>query len=86
VTFLVAESVDFTTFALLWRRSLVVAVLVSGVASVIVDSCLFLSLIGIPWSVALGGQIVGKLWVILAALPIVYGLRRMPVLRFNSSA
>jgi uncharacterized PurR-regulated membrane protein YhhQ (DUF165 family) len=85
LTFLVSESVDFAVFAMFWRRWLVFAVLASGIASVLVDSSLFLRLVGIPWSVALAGQIVGKTWIILAALPIVFGLRRLPVLQFSSS-
>ena len=86
VTFLVSESIDFAVFAALWRRWFVLAVLASGIASVIVDSSLFLRLVGIPWSVALAGQIVGKTWIIFAVLPIVYGLRRIPGLRFGSSS
>jgi uncharacterized PurR-regulated membrane protein YhhQ (DUF165 family) len=85
LTFLVSESIDFAVFALIWRRWFVIAVVVSGIASLIVDSCLFLTLVGIPWSVALAGQIVGKTWIILAAVPVVYGLRRIPVLQFTSS-
>jgi hypothetical protein len=85
LTFLVAESVDFAVYTALWRRWFVFAVFASGIASVIVDSSLFLSLVGIPWSVALAGQIVGKTWIVLAVLPIVHGLRRIPALRFSSS-
>ena|ERR1700694_1846170 len=84
LTFLVSESIDFAVFAALWRRWFVVAVIASGIASVIVDSCLFLTLVGIPWPVALAGQIVGKTWIVLASAPIAYGLRRIPALRFSS--
>ena len=85
VTFLVSETIDFIVFAALQRRWFVLAVLVSSLASIVIDSALFLRLVDIPWSVALAGQIVGKTWVILAITPVVYGLRRVPSLRFDAA-
>ena len=84
LTFLVSEAVDFGIFATLWRRGLVRVVIASSLAALVVDSCLFLSLVGIPWSLALMGQVVGKTWVILASGPIVYALRRVPSLQFTA--
>lgn len=88
LTFLVSETVDFAIFTPLAKRSFAVAVLVSGLFGEFVDSVLFLTLAQIPLSIALKGQLVGKLWVILLGSLISFILRRSSLLApqrgFNS--
>ena len=52
------------------------AVVGSGLVSDAVDSTVFLLLAGIPLSVALPGQLVGKAWVVLAGGLLAALLRR----------
>lgn len=74
LSFLLAEAVDFAVYAPLAKRRFLLAVAASSIAGIVVDSALFL------W-VAFGslgyldGQIVGKLWALVAALPVVAALR-----------
>jgi hypothetical protein len=76
-TFLVSETCDFAVFTPLQRRWFTPAVLVSSVIAAVVDSLLFLYLAHIPYSVALAGQIVGKLEVVLlVGAPLAWLLRR----------
>jgi uncharacterized PurR-regulated membrane protein YhhQ (DUF165 family) len=81
VTFLLSEGTDFAIFTPLQRRSLVASVLVAGLFAELVDSLVFLTLAGIPLAVALPGQLVGKLWVILAGTAATLALRRLPSVR-----
>lgn len=75
-TFLVSESLDCTLYTWLRKRFLR-GVAISSTAAAVVDSLLFLQLAHIPYSVALAGQIVGKLTVIwLVGMPIAGLLRR----------
>ena len=79
-TFLVSETVDFVIFTPLAKRNFAAAVLVSGLFGEFVDSVLFLTLAQIPLSVALKGQLVGKMWVILLGSAISFILRRSSLL------
>jgi len=81
VTFLLSEGTDFAIFTPLQRRSLVGSVLVAGLFAELVDSVVFLTLAGIPLGVALPGQLLGKLWVILAGTAATVALRRLPAVR-----
>lgn len=65
-TFLLSESCDFAVYTPLQARNFPFAVLGSGLVSDAVDSTVFLALAGIPLSVALPGQLVGKAWLVLA--------------------
>jgi hypothetical protein len=77
VTFLVSESLDFSLYTWLARRWFIWGVLVSSVIAAIIDSLLFLYLAHIPYNVALAGQIVGKLEVILiVGMPLTFILKR----------
>lgn len=72
--FLLSELTDFTVYTPLLRRGLLIAVAVSGVAGLFVDSVVFLymafgSLDYLP------GQVIGKAWMIVLALPVVAWLR-----------
>ena len=73
--FLVSETVDLAVYTPLQRRNLVLAVLLSGLAGLVVDSVAFLWIAFGDLSY-LPGQVLGKLWMILLALPLVAWLRR----------
>ena len=74
LTFVLAELADLAVYAPLRERRLWLAVLLSGLAGAVIDSAVFL------W-VAFGsldfiaGQVLGKLWMSLAALPFLFALR-----------
>ena len=75
VAFLLSEGADFAIYTPLARRRLVLAVVASSMAGLIVDSIVFLwlafgSLDFLP------GQILGKAWMVLLAIPLVAYLRR----------
>lgn len=75
-TFLVSESMDMLIYTPFQRRWFIPAVIFSSVVAAITDSLLFLWLAGIPYSIALKGQIVGKLEVIfLVGIPLAVILR-----------
>lgn len=83
LTFLISESLDMAVYTPLQRRWFTPAVVASGIVAAVVDSLLFLHWAGIPYSVALAGTIVGKLWVVtLVGGPIAFALRRTKALRF----
>lgn len=73
--FLLSEAADLLVYTPLQRRRFLAAVVLSGLAGLVVDSVVFLhfafgSLDFLP------GQIVGKAWMILMALPFMVWLRR----------
>lgn len=74
LAFMLAELADLAVYAPLRERRLWLAVLLSGIAGAIVDSAVFL------W-VAFGslafieGQILGKLWMTLLALPFLHMMK-----------
>jgi uncharacterized PurR-regulated membrane protein YhhQ (DUF165 family) len=74
VAFLLAEMADLLVYTPLQRRRLVLAVALSSVVGLIVDSMVFLQLafgsLDYLW-----GQVVGKSWMVLAALPFIIWLR-----------
>ena len=73
--FLLSEFADFAVYTPLARRRLVLAVMASSVAGLVVDSIVFLWL-AFGSLDFLGGQIVGKLWMVLIATPLIAWLRR----------
>ena len=73
--FLLSEFADFAIYTPLARRRLVIAVVASSIAGLIVDSIVFLWLAFGSLEFLLG-QIVGKLWMVLLAVPFVAYLRR----------
>jgi uncharacterized PurR-regulated membrane protein YhhQ (DUF165 family) len=73
--FLLSELADFTVYTPLARRRLVAAVVASSTAGLIVDSIVFLWL-AFGSLEFLPGQIIGKLWMVLLAIPFVSYLRR----------
>ena len=75
VAFLLSEFADFAVYTPLARRRLVAAVVASSIAGLVVDSIVFLWLAFGSMEFLLG-QIVGKLWMVLLAVPFVAFLRR----------
>jgi queuosine precursor transporter len=73
--FLLSEAVDLAVYTPLQRRGLVLAVALSSVAGLVLDSVVFL-LLAFGSLEFLAGQVVGKLWMVLASLPLVAWLRR----------
>jgi queuosine precursor transporter len=73
--FLLSEFADFAVYTPLARRRLVAAVVASSTAGLIVDSIVFLWL-AFGSLEFLPGQIIGKLWMVLLAIPFVSYLRR----------
>lgn len=75
VAFLLSEFADFAVYTPLARRRLVAAVFASSIVGLVVDSLVFLWLAFGSLEFLLG-QIVGKLWMVLLAVPLVALLRR----------
>src|SRR5258707_10862416 len=72
--FLLSELADFAVYTPLQARGLVLAVLASSIVGLIADSVLFLWL-AFGSLEFLAGQIVGKAWMVLLALPFVHWIR-----------
>jgi uncharacterized PurR-regulated membrane protein YhhQ (DUF165 family) len=75
VAFFLSELADFLVYTPLQARGLVLAVFASSVVGLVVDSVLFLYL-AFGSLEFLTGQIVGKSWMVLLALPIVHWIRK----------
>ncbi len=73
--FLLSEFADFAVYTPLARRRLVLAVLASSAVGLVVDSIVFLWL-AFGSLAFLEGQIIGKAWMVLLALPLMAWLRR----------
>ena len=73
--FTLSELADFAVYTPLQRRRFVTAVVASGIAGLVVDSVVFLHL-AFGNLDFLAGQILGKTWMILLALPLMHLLRR----------
>ena len=73
--FFLSELADFAVYTPLQARGLVLAVLASSMVGLIADSVLFLWL-AFGSLEFLAGQIVGKAWMVLLALPFIHWIRR----------
>jgi queuosine precursor transporter len=73
--FLLSEFADFAVYTPLAKRRLVLAVVASSAVGLVVDSIVFLWLAFGSLEFLLG-QIVGKAWMVLIAIPLVAYLRR----------
>ena len=73
--FLLAEMADLAVYTPLQRRGLVTAVVASSIVGLFIDSVVFLYLAfgNIDYLV---GQVLGKSWMVLAAVPFIMFLRR----------
>lgn len=76
VAFLLSEFADLAVYEPLERRSLTGAVLASNTVGAVVDSALFLY-IAFGSLAFIQGQIVGKTWMTLAALPLLFAGRKL---------
>lgn len=78
IAFLVSETADLAVYEPIRQWGFLPAVIASNIVGILVDSALFLWLafgsLSFFW-----GQVVGKSWMILVALPIVLLLRRVPM-------
>ncbi len=74
VAFTLSELADFAVYTPLQRRRLVTAVFASSVAGLVIDSMVFLYL-AFGSLQFLAGQVVGKTWMVLCALPLIWWLR-----------
>ena len=75
VAFLLSEFADLAVYTPLQKRGLVLAVAASGAVGLVVDSIVFLWL-AFGSLDFLAGQVVGKAWMVVLALPFVHLLRR----------
>ena len=73
--FFLSELADFAVYTPLQKRGLVLAVLASSMVGLIADSVLFLYL-AFGSLEFLEGQIIGKTWMVLLALPFVHWIRK----------
>ncbi len=73
--FLLSELADFAVYTPLQERQLVLAVFASSVVGLVIDSVVFLSL-AFGSLEYLGGQVVGKAWMVLLALPVIWWIRQ----------
>lgn len=73
--FLLSELADMAVYTPLARRGLVRAVAISGLAGLAVDSVVFLWL-AFGSLDYLAGQMIGKAWMVLLALPVIAWLKR----------
>lgn len=73
--FLLSELADFAIYTPLARRRLVIAVVASSMVGLVIDSIVFLWL-AFGSLEFLAGQVVGKSWMVLFAIPLVAYLRR----------
>ncbi|HWK97599.1 MAG TPA: VUT family protein [Pseudolabrys sp.] len=73
--FLLSELADFAVYTPLARRRLVTAVVASSMVGLVIDSIVFLWLAFGSLDFLLG-QVVGKSWMVLFAIPLVSYLRR----------
>lgn len=74
IAFLLSELADFAVYTPLQRRRLVLAVVASGLVGLVIDSLLFLQL-AFGSLDYLSGQIIGKAWIVLLSIPVIWWLR-----------
>lgn len=74
--FLLSELADFAVYTPLQRRRLVLAVVLSSMLGLVVDSLVFLQLAFHSHEFLLG-QVVGKAWAVLLSIPLIHWLRRV---------
>lgn len=85
VAFLLSELADFAVYTPLRRRNWLLAVALSNTVGLVADSVLFLAL-AFGSLDFLPGQVVGKLWMTLAAVAVLWTWRRRLAPRASSEA
>ena len=73
--FLLSELADLAVYTPLQKKGLVLAVFASSVVGLVIDSAVFLYL-AFGSLDYISGQIVGKAWMVLAALPVIHIMRK----------
>lgn len=73
--FLLSELLDLLVYTPLQKRHLILAVIGSNIVGVIADSIVFLWL-AFGSLQFIEGQIIGKLWMTLAAIPVIWYMRK----------
>lgn len=73
--FLLSETADLIVYAPLYRRRLILAVVASGIVGAAIDSAVFLWLAFGSFDF-IAGQLLGKLWMTLFAVPLIVMARR----------
>jgi uncharacterized PurR-regulated membrane protein YhhQ (DUF165 family) len=74
LAFLASETLDLMVYTPLQRRNLIAAFVGSNIVGLVVDSIIFLY-IAFDSLELLKGQVIGKAWMTLVAIPLVYALR-----------
>jgi hypothetical protein len=77
IAFLASEFADLSVYEPLRKRGWLPAVVASNAVGIVVDSMLFLWL-AFGSLALLNGQLIGKAWMTLLALPVIALLRRLP--------
>lgn len=80
VAFLLSELADLAVYTPLQKKRLVLAVFASSVVGLVIDSAVFLYL-AFGSLDYIAGQVVGKTWMVLLALPVVHMLRTLELRR-----
>ena len=78
--FLLSELADLFVYTPLQKKGLTIAVVTSSIVGLIVDSIIFLYL-AFGSLAYIEGQIIGKLWMVLLAIPAIHLLRKMEAKR-----
>ncbi len=73
--FFLSELVDFAVYTPLQRRRLMLAVLASSAVGLVIDSAVFLYL-AFGSLAYFEGQVIGKAWMVLIAMPVIWWLRQ----------
>lgn len=73
--FLLSELADFAVYTPLQRRRLILAVLASSMVGLVIDSAVFLYL-AFGSLAYFEGQVIGKAWMVLIAMPVIWWLRQ----------
>ena len=80
--FLLSELADLFVYTPLQKKGLTLAVVASSIVGLIVDSIVFLYL-AFGSLDYISGQIIGKMWMVLIAIPIIRYLRQVELKRIN---
>ena len=80
VAFLLSETLDLFVYTPISKTRLITAVVASNFVGLVVDSVLFLSLAGIPL-IYMEGQIIGKIYMTILAIPVIYLIKKSDDLR-----
>lgn len=81
--FLLSELMDLWVYTPLQKNNLILAVFASNIVGLIADSVIFL-LLAFGSLQFIEGQIIGKLWMTLLALPIIYLIRQNESLKVKN--